>query len=281
MRIGVTGGGGFIGRNLVAELMQRGHEVVVLDSREVACSRQVLGRCADTELAEVFGGCERLFHLEWSGSFRQAMDDPIGTRDRNLRTLDRVLQVGIQVIFSSSSLVYGGHLEHPASEQEDVAPRAPYGAQKLEAEGLVSSSGGCPVRVFNIYGRGSTDSAQIIPRLVAASTGDRQVRLNGDGLQKRDFVHVEDAARGLAGLVESEVSCQVLNLSSGVGTTMVNLVDLVFEAAGCEPEVTWNPVVEGEARMICGDPSAIRALTGWSPCVDLAGGIRTLLDTAP
>lgn len=280
MRIGVTGGGGFLGRSLVTELTGLGHQVAVLDERPVTCWRQVLGRASDSDLNQVFAGCEVIFHLEWSGSFRQATQDPVGTRERNLSTVRRVVDYGLPVVFTSTSLVYGGNLAHPAKENEDVAPRAPYGEQKLEAEELVRAAGGCAVRVFNLYGPNSTDSAQIIPRLVAAAKGDGKVRLNGDGLQQRDFVHVLDAGRALSRLLNQPIAGQVYNLSSGVGTTMLSLVETVFGEAGRIPEKTWNPSVPGEARLICGDPSALRAATGWKPSIQLKDGIRSLLDSS-
>lgn len=277
MRIGVTGGGGFLGRSLAVELTGEGHDVVVLDERQVNCWRQEFGRVGDSDLGRVFAGCDLIFHLEWSGSFRRAKEDPAGTREKNLCAVRKVLETGLPVVFASTSLVYGGNLAHACTEEEDVAPRAPYGEQKLEAEHLVREAGGCAVRVFNLYGPKPTDSAQIIPRLLAAARGDGQVSLNGDGLQKRDFVHRIDAAKALCSLVSNECSGRVFNLSSGVGTTMLQLVDLVFEAAGREPVVTWNPPVEGEARMICGDPSALKTLTGWEPRFDLGQEIKTLL----
>ena len=277
MRIGVTGGGGFLGRSLVIELAGAGHDVVVLDEREVNCWRQVYGRASDSDLAHAFEGCERIFHLEWSGSFRQAKDDPNGTRQRNIATVHRVLDCGIPVVFTSTSLVYGGNLTVPAGEEQDVTPRAPYGEQKLEAEGLVREAGGCAVRVFNLYGPNSTDAAQIIPRLIAAARDDRVVSLNGDGLQKRDFVHCIDAARALSAMVSQTVGGQVYNLSSGIGTSMIDLVNIVFGEAGRNPEIIWNPPVAGEARMICGDPTALKQLTDWEPSIQLSEGIRTLL----
>ncbi|MDH4389034.1 MAG: NAD-dependent epimerase/dehydratase family protein [Fimbriimonas sp.] len=277
MRIGVTGGGGFLGRSLVIELTGAGHEVVVLDEREVNCWRQVYGRAFDGDLKRVFAGCDLIFHLEWSGSFRQAKEDPVGTRQRNLTTVHRVLDCVVPVVFTSTSLVYGGNLAHPSGEEEDVAPRAPYGEQKLEAERLVREAGGCAVRVFNLYGPNSTDPAQIIPRLITAARGDGRVSLNGDGLQKRDFVHRIDAAKALLELASRKVAGNVFNLSSGIGTTMIDLVNLVFAEAGREPEITWNPPVAGEARMICGDPTALKQLTQWEPTIQLSEGIRTLL----
>jgi nucleoside-diphosphate-sugar epimerase len=72
-----------------------------------------------------------------------------------------------------------------------------------------------------------------------------------------------------------------MNLSSGVGTTMLELVQLVFGAAGVEPQIEWKPAVAGEARVICGDPGALEALTGWRPDYSLREGIQTLLTERP
>ena len=276
MRVLVTAGAGFLGRHLVAALASEGHEAISVDTRtETGLRRRSLDLTErDLDLAEV------VFHLEWSGSFKQAMADPIGTRDRNLRTLEHVLRLcqatGTRLIFTSTSLVYGGTLDHPSREDEDVNPKSHYGDQKLTAERMIGN-GGCSVRVFNLYGKGSTDLTQIIPRLVSAAQGDGKVSLNGDGLQTRDFVHVKDAALALASLLDKSTNGMVLNLSSGEPTTILGLAQDIFALVNRTPEITWNPAVAGESRMICGNPEALRRLTGWYPLISLNQGLRELL----
>jgi nucleoside-diphosphate-sugar epimerase len=187
------------------------------------------------------------------------------------------LRLVYQSFFPAQAWSTGATFLIQAQKRKTYPPRAPYGEQKLEAENLIRAAGGCAVRVFNLYGPNSTDPAQIIPRLVAAAQGDCRVSLNGDGLQKRDFVHRIDAAKALCKLVSKPISGGVFNLSSGIGTTMIDLVNLVFAEANREPQITWNPAVAGEARMICGDPGALKALTNWEPTIQLSEGIRDLL----
>lgn len=276
MRILVTAGAGFLGRHLVAALASEGHEVICADTRTESGLKIRSFDLTEGDLDQA----EAVFHLEWSGSFKQAVADPIGTRDRNLRTLEHVLRLcrktGTRLIFTSTSLVYGGTLDHRSREDEDVKPRSHYGDQKLAAERMVGDDG-CSVRVFNLYGIGSTDPTQIIPRLVSAALGDGKVSLNGDGLQTRDFVHVKDAARALASLVGKSTNGMALNLSSGEPTTILGLVQDIFALVNRTPEITWNPAVAGESRMICGNPEALRRLTGWQPQISLHQGLREIL----
>ncbi len=276
MRVLVTAGAGFLGRQVVAALASEGHEVICADARTESGLRLRSLDLTERDLDRV----ESVFHLEWSGSFKQAVADPIGTRDRNLRTLEHVLRLcrttGTRLIFTSTSLVYGGTLDHPSREDEDVNPKSHYGDQKLAAERMIGNDG-CSVRVFNLYGMGSTDPTQIIPRLVSAALGDGKVSLNGDGLQTRDFVHVKDAAHALASLVTKEANGMVLNLSSGEPTTILGLVQDIFALVNRTPEITWNPAVAGESRMICGNPEALRSLTGWYPQISLNQGLQELL----
>lgn len=276
MRVLVTAGAGFLGRQVVAALASDGHEAIPLDTRTESGLKLRSFDLTEGDLDQA----EVVFHLEWSGSFKQAVADPIGTRDRNLHTLEHIMRLcrktGTRLIFTSTSLVYGGTLDHPSREDEDVNPKSHYGDQKLTAERMIGN-GGCSVRVFNLYGIGSTDPTQIIPRLVSAALGDGKVSLNGDGLQTRDFVHVKDAARALSSLVTKEANGIVLNLSSGEPTTILGLVQDIFGLANRTPQITWNPPVAGESRMICGNPEALRSLTGWQPQISLNQGLRELL----
>jgi nucleoside-diphosphate-sugar epimerase len=288
MRVGVTAAGGFLGRYVCQALVQEGHTVVGIDSRFVENIEVHSGRALDHDLTSVFRECEVILHLEWSGSFRKASDHPLATLTQNLATLHHCLSAAQELrsrfVFASTGIVYGGNLTVPTLETDDVRPRSHYGLQKLHAEGAVriaSELGGfdaISARVFNLFGEGATDSAQIIPRLRSAYESGQPFRLTGDGMQQRDFLAVEDAAGAFVRFANLKgYQGETFNLGSGIGTSMLGLAETFYAIKGVATRIDWVPAVPGESRVLIADMNKTQDAIGFTPKVNVETGLRRLL----
>ena len=213
VRVLVTGGAGFIGSNLVDELLVRGHDVRVLDNFSTGHRHNL----AEAELIEgdlrsyervhhAVRGCEVVFHQGALPSVPRSVQDPLTTSEINIGgTLNVLLTARDQgvrrVVFASSSSIYGDAPGFPRREGQSPAPLAPYAVSKLAAEqycrifatvyGLETVS----LRYFNVFGRHQDPTSQysaVIPRFIAAVREGRAPTIYGSGEQSRDFTHVDD-----------------------------------------------------------------------------------------
>lgn len=291
MRVVVTAAGGFVGTRLCQVLLQQGHEVVGIDERQLPDGVEaVQGRTTTVDLQRTARAADWVIHLEWSGSFRHAAADPAATGAKNFDALYRVIAAceanGSKLLFGSTGIVYGGNLQTPTKEQEDLAPRSFYGAQKRHAEEVVRLAHlkgvrGISARIFNVYGPGATDPAQILPRLIEALKTGSPVRLTGDGGQQRDLVSVHDVAAGLASfLTMEEPTGEAYNLGSGRGISMLDLARLVYQLAGKQEQIEFVPAVPGESRTLIANMERTLATTGFSPQTTLEFGISQVLELA-
>lgn len=292
-KVVVTGGAGFIGGHLVAELLRRGNEVHVVDDlsfsdRRRVCASATLHPCdvRDCEaLGRILAGSDIVFHLAAISSVPLSLDDPVRVASVNAMGTVSVLEAARRcrvrrVVFSSSSAVYG---EQGGRLREDMPtlPQSPYGLSKLEGElaaatfhrlyGLQAVS----LRYFNVYGTGqSVDGpyAAVIAKFLAARKAGLSLPVTGDGLQTRDFVHVADVVRAnICAATSPRVgSGETVNIASGVETGILQLAGMF------EGEVSF---VSGRAeiRNSVADVSRAAALLGFKPEVPLTMGIRRLL----
>jgi nucleoside-diphosphate-sugar epimerase len=284
MKFVVTAAGGFIGSALVRRLMTCGHEVISIDTRECEGTEIIQERTKNVGLEKLFEGAEAVFHLEWTGMPRSNRDEAETAARFNGETLEKVVdactQTGTFCVFTSSSIVYAGESDRAVTEQEDIGPKSPYGHQKLLAEQFLQQSGirFCATRVFNIYGPGKANPVQIIPRIVSAILENQPVKLTGDGLQTRDFLFIDDAVDGLIRLGQGQpISQSIFNLCSGVGTSLLDLVEIAHRVVGKESRIEFLPAVDGESRFLVGDCSRLRNLAAWTPSVGLEKGLTHLL----
>jgi len=178
----------------------------------------------------------------------------------------------------------------PVEESAPLAPRSVYAASKVHQEHLAdafSRSTGVPVtamRFHNVFGPGmprDTPYAGVAAIFASALRGGQRPRVTEDGWQKRDFVHVDDVARAtVLALVENESAGEALNIASGNPTTVLEMAEAMWTAAGGSPEL--RPTVTGEFR--AGDVRHVFASTeraearlGFRAEVDLLQGLDGLL----
>jgi UDP-glucose 4-epimerase len=303
----VTGGAGFIGSHVVDALLDRGDRVVVVDdlstgsleNLEDASARGITFCNADIrDFAGLRGIVETerpsvVYHLAAQADVSTSVQQPdfdagvnvVGT----LSVLEAARHAGVsRVVFASTGGgIYGDADELPTTEDAPPRPMAPYGQGKLAAEGycdlyarLHGLSTFC-VRYANIYGpRQSSDGeGGVIAIFAARLQAGGRATIYGDGRQTRDFLHVADAVSAMLAGGESTLT-GALNVSSGVETSVLELVDAFRECSGnreFEPEHTASR--PGEVAHSCLDSSRARAELGCEPSVVLRDGLRTVLES--
>ena len=304
-RILVTGAAGFIGSHLCDALLAQGHAVIGIDSftdyyaREQKLDHLVTARAHDAfrlveadlltcDLAGVMEDVGLIYHLagqpgvrgSWGAQFEVYIRNNIQATQR---LLEATLAAGrIPLVFASSSSVYGNLPTMPLREDMTPAPVSPYGVTKLAAEHLCrlyAAVHGLPtisLRLFTVYGpRQRPDMA--FHRFLLAQKLGAAIPLYGDGLQTRDFTYVGDVVRAF--LLAGE-QCRagrhrgaVFNVAGGTRASMREVLDILAEVTGSQPQVQPLPPQPGDVRDTWADATAARQTLGFAPQVDLRQGL--------
>jgi len=300
VRVLVTGGGGFIGSNLVRALVERGDDVRVLDNFSTGQRANLAELANDVEVVEgelrsyervhaATRGVEVVFHQGALPSVPRSVQDPLTTSAVNVEgTLNVLLAArdeGVRrVVCASSSSVYGNSGELPRFEAAHPDPISPYGVSKLAAERYcVSFSRVYPLetvalRYFNVFGPNQDPTSQyaaVVPRFITAIADGRPVEVYGDGEQRRDFTYVENVVdANVAAATAERVSGAVLNVATGRPTTVNELAETIGSLLGRTVERDEQPERTGDVRDSWADIARARELLGWEPRTGLEEGLR-------
>lgn len=291
----VTGGAGFIGTNLVKQLVANGHRVRVLDNfsagrfkdRIVAEAEYIGGDIRESE--DVFratDGVSGIFHLAAIPRVSQTVDEPFETHEHNvLGTLQILLAArargNVRVVFSSSSAVYGNQTIFPLVENLKTAPLSPYGLQKFESEEycrLFSELYGVPtvsLRYFNVYGPHMDPNgayALVVGKFLLARQNNEPMTICGDGEYFREYLHVQDVVQAnILAMTSANVGKgEVFNIGSGRSTSVNDLAHLIGGP------VAYIPPRPGDPRRSEADCTKARKILGWQPTIKLEDGITEM-----
>jgi UDP-glucose 4-epimerase len=300
----VTGGGGFIGSNLVRALLDEGHEVRVLDNFSTGNRANLAG--LDIEVVEgelrsyervhnAVRGVEVVFHLGALGSVPRSVQDPLTSSAVNIEgTLNVLLAArdeGIRrVVFSSSSSVYGPRRELPVTEDMPPDPISPYGVAKLAAERycvsfsrVYESFETVVVRYFNVFGPRQSPFSQyaaVIPLFVTAIAAGEPILVYGDGEQRRDFTYVSNVVDGTIRAAEAAgASGRIFNVAASAPATVNDVAAAIGAVLGKPVEKMFAPPRVGDIRDSWADVTAAREVLGWEPTVNLEDGLRRTVET--
>jgi UDP-glucose 4-epimerase len=303
-RVLVTGGGGFIGSNLVRALLDKGHDVRVLDNFSTGNRANLSG--LDIEVVEgelrsyervhnAVRGVEIVFHLGALGSVPRSVQDPLTSSAVNIEgTLNVLLAArdeGIRrVVYSSSSSVYGPRRELPVTEDMPPDPISPYGVAKLAAERycvsfsrVYESFESVVVRYFNVFGPRQSPYSQyaaVIPLFVTAIAAGEPILVYGDGEQRRDFTYVSNVVDGTIRAAEAAgASGRIFNVAASAPATVNEVAAAIGAVLGKPVEKTFAPPRVGDIRDSWADVTAAREVLGWEPTVDLEDGLRRTVET--
>jgi UDP-glucose 4-epimerase len=292
----VTGGAGFIGSNIVALLLERGHAVTVLDDLSSGhrsnldpfpAVRLIEGDVRDpAAVAQAVAGADVVYHLAASVGNTRSIEHPLIDSGINVMGTLTVLEAarthGVRkLVFSSSAGIFGELKTLPIAEDHPVEPDTPYGASKLGAEKLCLAYAKlyplecvC-LRYFNVFGVNQRYDAygNVIPIFAHRMLRGQPITIHGDGEQTRDFINVRDVADANYRAGESRGVSGAFNVASGSRVTINELVRLMAEASGLAPEVVHGPPRPGDVRHSLADIGQAKARLGFSPTVDLADGL--------
>lgn len=268
MKIVVIGASGFLGRALMDCLSQRGLPALGVARRHFPGNLQV-GSYKDTPSGDV------LVHLAEASDRAYAQANAPDYEQQALATLEALQAKGFsRVIYASSAVLYGDQMQLPRKVGDPVYETDAYTRLKLASERVVFGKSGVVARLANLYGPGMAEDNVL-------STILRQIRQEGpirvlDATPVRDFLWVEDAARGLADMVTG-AACGVFNIGSGVGVSIHELATEVLSAAGQAGRQVESTRPGNRFSRLVVDIEQTEATFGWRPTVTLVQGIATLV----
>jgi nucleoside-diphosphate-sugar epimerase len=299
VRVLVTGAAGFIGRWVVGELLDAGHEVLAIDNLVTGDERSLdefagrpgmdpleRGDIRDVEACRRWvAGVDAVAHLAASISVQESIDDPGATFENDVVGTFNVLEAarasGARVLFMSTCMVYDRADHDGIGEEHPTKPASPYAASKLAGEALTLSyhhAYGLPttvVRPFNTYGpyQRSVGEGGVVAIFTRRSILGEELRIFGDGTQTRDLLYVEDCARFVvAALTADQAVGRILNAGTGVDVSVNELAALV------EPDparIVHVPHIhpQSEIAVLRCDPRLANELLAWQPSVTLPEGL--------
>lgn len=300
MKIGITGGLGFIGSNLASRLTSQKNEIVVVDDLSTGLKANLpnsnyldyrISILNETELTKVLSDCEVIVHLAARGSVPRSLENPLATNEVNTTGTLRVLEIarknGAHVIYSSSSSVYGENASIPKNEKMWLAPKTPYAASKLSAESYVQSyahSFDVPVtnlRFFNVYGpkqRPNHQYAAVVPKWIWKAINGQSIDIYGDGTQTRDFTYVATVVE----IIEQAINNKVLTKSAvnvAYGNN-ISLLEVIKHLKKYFPNLSCNFLESriGDIKNSQNDPALIKELFPSVHPIEFSIGLEKTID---
>ena len=297
MRALVTGGAGFIGSNICAALLRDGVDVTVLDNLSSGYQENleklpgvhfIEGDIRDAKaVSRAVSGCELVFHLAASVGNKRSIDHPSEDTAVNvngtLTLLEAARDAGVRkIVVSSSAGIYGELKTIPISEAHPVDPLTPYGVSKLYTEKMAlafSRAYGLEaicLRYFNVYGPNQRFDAygNVIPIFAFRALRGEPITIFGDGMQTRDFVHVDDVVQANLKAGASRGVSAAFNIASGTQTRILDLAHAVAAHAGGTVSILHVGHRAGDVAHSLADISAARDAFGFEPKMTIGRGLE-------
>lgn len=300
----VTGGAGFIGSHIVDELIKRGIETFVIDNLWTG-SMENLRQHGNNELLHVMIGDARniekmlshvdgidvVFHEAAIASVQRSVSEPMLVHDVNVNMTLDVMNFCVhkkvkRFIFASSAAVYG-MISGKASEDLVCKPSSPYGASKLAVENYLSAyqrTYGLEtviLRYFNVYGSRQkiSDYSGVITIFINKLLQREAPTVFGDGLQVRDFVHVNDIVQANMLAMESKnAPGELFNVASGNSINILQLLETLKVVTGSYVEHKYAQPLPGEAKSGLANIDKIESVLGYRTRIPLKEGLTEVVD---
>ncbi|HEX2777608.1 MAG TPA: SDR family oxidoreductase [Candidatus Acidoferrales bacterium] len=300
MRYLVTGGAGFIGSNIVDELVRRGHQVTVLDDLSAGKESNladVRGKIdlrigSITDLADVQSAChgaDYVIHLAARTSVPRSVQNPVETNHVNIDGTLNVLVAARDAkvrrfVYAASSSAYGETPTLPKTEAMQPNPISPYGITKYVGElyagvfGRVYGLENVCIRYFNVFGPRQDPTSQysgVLSRFMLAVIEGQPLVVYGDGEQSRDFTFIENIVNETLRACEAKgASGMVFNGGTGARITLNQVLKLLEKATGKKIQAKYDPPRTGDIRDSQADVSLALKVLGYEPRVHFEEGLQ-------
>lgn len=307
MKVGVTGGAGYIGSTLVQNLVDNGHEVVSVDNETIG-TYEYLRKKEATKKAILISGdirnlklllkswkdCTAVAHLAALPGLELCNKKPEEAVSVNIYGTYRVMEaaktLGVKrVVFCSSASVYGKPCSLPVTEGHELHPLNLYGVTKLSGEKILDAfhvnheMETVNLRFGNIYGVGIyTRYDTVIPKFVKQALSGKPLTIYGDGKSSRDFVHVKDITDAISlSLTTDSIGGETFNVG-GETLSINNITEIIKEevsdVTGRHVNTVNTPPREGETREFSYDLMHIRKRLGFENKLTVKEGVRQLIN---
>ena len=296
MKYVVTGGAGFIGSHLIEKLVKQGDVVTVLDNLNTgkienlkSVSKKinfVQNDIRDFEvLRSLMENVDGVFHQAAMASVQDSFRIPEKFHDVNVNGTENIFKIakefGIKVVYASSSSVYGDTSILPTTESDEKRPINPYAKTKLEKDKLAEqyAKNGLKViglRYFNVFGpRQSKEYAGVIKLFLERIQQGLPPLVNGDGLQIRDFVHVDDAVNANILSMESDIDFEFFNIGTGTTISILDLANIIIKFSGLKIKPIHRSALPGDVRATQADITKVKTMLKWKPTTSIQDWLKS------
>jgi len=300
MKYLVTGGAGFIGSHITKRLVEEEEQVIVIDNLNTGKEKNlesikdkidfVRGDILDKNLLEdITRNIDGVFHQAALASVQDSFSKPDEYYNVNVNGTENILELAkknnFKVVYASSSSIYGNPKRIPIEESDEKNPINPYAKTKLEKEELakIYSKMGVKViglRYFNVFGKGQSKEYAGVLKLFLEQIRDKlPPKINGDGTQARDFVHVSDVVNSNIMSMNSDVNHAFFNVGTGTSITILDLAKIIIKFSGLNLEPVFGPALKGDVQKTTANIDLIKEKIGWKPTVVLEEWINEIIST--
>jgi len=291
----ITGGAGFIGSHIAKHLVEKNHDVIVVDNLSRGrlenlskIKEQIEFKKMDIldldSLKKVIFNSDGIFHQAALTSVPESFIQKEKYHNVNVKGTENIFKLakefGKKVVYASSSSIYGNTTTIPIKENFEKNPINPYGITKLDDEKLAKKFHdlGLSViglRYFNVYGIGQTnDYAGVITKFIDQINVNKSPIIFGDGTHTRDFISVEDIAKANLLSMESNTDFSFLNIGTGISTSIKELAELMIELSGKKLEISFDDLPLGDVKDSLADVSLAKKLINWNYETSLKNGLK-------
>ncbi|MDA9344676.1 SDR family oxidoreductase [Gammaproteobacteria bacterium] len=301
MKILVTGGAGFLGANLCANLLEEGHEIFSLDNFHSGREENYAPLTRSSRFHSIIHDIrspltishkiDQIYHLACPASPKFYQSDPIYTTETcvlgSLNVLNLAVEKKAKILFTSTSEVYGDPEVHPQPESyrgsvNPIGIRACYDEGKRCAESLFydfQRTHHLDVRVarlFNTYGPlMRPDDGRVVSNFICQSILKSPITIYGDGMQTRSFCHSKDLIRGLKMLMDSDTKIShPINLGNPGEFTLLELVNQIELLIDRKLELKFFPLPLDDPKKRKPDITIAKKILDWEPKILLEDGLK-------